>query len=137
MSLFRRLLGFGVAPLLTVTVPSLALPPVTRSLTSVEWVALAVGQAAGTIVSIIVAFGCSLSGVVLIRGPSAEGRRRLWKEFLLGSTLLLLLASVLAGPIVWLTVAEEARLYAFCVLLGAGIGGLSLAGTQLVPVVYE
>lgn len=127
VNLFKRILGFGIAPVLSIILPTVVLPVVARASSADQWAALGIGQASGTIVATIVSFGWSLHGVVAVGSAEQDERRRLWTEFTLGSTLLLVVGSLVATPIVMLTVAHGTALYAIAVLLATGFGGLTPA----------
>jgi O-antigen/teichoic acid export membrane protein len=127
MNLVKRVIGFGIAPILSIILPTVVLPVVARASTGDQWAALGIGQASGTIVATIVSFGWTLHGVVAVGSATQAGRRRLWTEFTIGSTLLLVIGCLIAAPIVGHTVAHGTTTYAIAILIATGCGGLTPA----------
>lgn len=125
--MIRRVLGFGLAPLLSLVSPILALPAVARASTPDEWVAVGIGLSLGTVGSSLVNTGWSLRGPILAARTSTSEQGFLIVEFFYSCTAMLLPVAAISGITMHWLVPDDAYWLGWTVFLGTSLTAFSPA----------
>lgn len=124
-SLARRLASFGGLPLLSILAPALLLPIVARSGSASTWAAFATGQAIGSIGSVLVMYGWSVTGQARVAQlTNWSDRSRLYWSSLASRSLLLVPVSIASASVSAL-MSPAARPLAACMAVAICANGLS------------
>ena len=115
MSWLRRLLGFGVAPILSLLGPLVLLPLLTRTAGPEGWASIATGQALALAVGAFVQYGWPTVGPALVAGRAVDEAKGLYfTSFIMRATLWLIFTplavylTVVLVPPMWATAAGVA-----------------------------
>lgn len=87
----RRIVSFGLLPVLAGVAPVLVLPVIAARLEKEGWAAIAVGQSVGLVGAILVAFAWPVLGPAAVAGRTSDLQwRELWRSLRVRSALFLL-----------------------------------------------
>lgn len=122
----RRIGAFAGIPLFSSLAPFLLLPYISRVGGAQTWVALGVGQAAGSLAAIVITLGWTLSGPAQVASEGESSiRRRLYVLSLLTRSSFFLLSIPILALVSFLIVAPESVPITLFMALAQAAAGLS------------
>jgi len=125
--MFRRLLGFGGLPFLSMATPFLFLPILARVGGPDAWVAIAVGQSAGSFAALFVGQGFNLVGPTLVNTVPLSERTQLFRQSIQSRALLFFPGAAVAALIAFFVAPDGYRHIAALMSIAMTLTGLSSA----------
>lgn len=121
----QRVIGFGASMALLAVASLMLIPAMVRASGAVAWGAVALGQAIGSIGSVVVGYGWNMAGPAQIAGSCATAARQQFLESLRARLALLLPVTLVVVAFSWLSAPQGTKTLACVGAVSATMIGMS------------